>query len=440
MRQLRLVKRLFMDIRPLRESAAFRRLWIGSSLSAIGGQMTTFAVALQVYTFTQSSLAVGGIGLAYAVPAIAFGLFGGSLIDAVDRRKLVLVTSSLQAAVSVAFAVQAFAGLNQLWLLYGLVLLQSLVGAVNAPARRTFLPRLLPAERVPAGVALNMFTMHLSLTVGPVLAGVVTAAGGLKMCYVVDAVSFAGALYGVARLPAMRPEGGTTRPGVRAVADGLRFIRGNRIITGAFLADINATVLGMPFALFPAINAEHFGGAAQTLGLLTAAPAIGGILGTALSGRVVHVARQGRAILVAIVVWGASLAGFGLARSLWLALALLAVAGAADVLSVVFRTSIVQVATPDRYRGRVSAAEFVVGAAVPQLGNFRAGAVGSLTTPAVSALTGGLATIVGAAVIALTLPAFVHYRSQPSPGPTPLDERAPAETADQAGSAVPNAS
>jgi MFS family permease len=404
-----------MDIRPLQESPAFRRLWAGSGLSAIGSQMTTFAVALQVYTLTRSSLAVGAVGLAMAVPALGFGLVGGSVVDAVDRRRLVLVTSGCLAGVSAAFAAQAFAGLGQVWPLYCLVAIQSLLSSVNVPARRTFLARLLPAQRVPAGAALTMLTMHGSVIAGPALAGVVAAAWGLKMCYLIDALSFSAALYGVARLPAMAPEGGPARPGLRSVAEGLRFIRGSRVVTGAFLADMSATILGMPFALFPAINAEHFGGAAQTLGLLTAAPAVGGVIGSALSGPIGQVSRQGRAMLIAGAVWGAGLVGFGLARGLWLALALLTAAGAADVISVVLRTTMVQVATPDRYRGRVSAAEYVVGVGCPQLGNFRAGAVGSLSSPTIAAVSGGIATIVGAALIGLTVPAFVRYRARSSP-------------------------
>ncbi|HEX5401908.1 MAG TPA: MFS transporter [Pseudonocardiaceae bacterium] len=404
-------KRLFMDTRPLRESPAFRRLWLGNSLSSVGSQMTSFAVALQVYTLTHSSAAVGAVGLAIAVPSLTLGLFAGSVVDAVDRRKLVLVGTSCAAVVSALFAAQAFVGLDQVWPLYLLVAIQSVLGSLNGPARRTFLPRLLPANRVPAGAALTMFVMHASIVVGPTLAGVVTAAWGLKVCYLIDALSFTAALYGVGRLPRMPPQDDAKRPGLRAVADSLKFIRGNKVLVGALLADMNATVLGMPFALFPAINAEHFGGAAQTLGLITAGPSIGGVIGMALSGRVVHVARQGRAMLIAGSIWGAGIAGFGLAHNLWLALLMLAIAGAADSTSVVFRTTMIQLATPDGQRGRVSAAESVVGVGCPQLGNFRAGAIGSLTSPAVSAFSGGIGTIIGAAVIGMALPAFTRYRA-----------------------------
>ncbi len=401
--------RLLADITPLRESAAFRRLWIGSTLSSVGSQMTQFAVVLQVYLLTHSPAAVGLLGLVSAVPAIGFGLLGGSIIDAVDRRRLALLTSAVLALTSVAFAAQAFAGLDQLWLLYLLVAVQSLVGSVNGPARQTFLPRLLRAEHVPAGVALSMLTMHLSLVTGPLLAGVLAAAGGLKLCYLVDAISFLAALYGVFRLPPMRPEGGGAKPGVRAVLDGLRFLGRSRVLCGALLADVNATVLAMPMALFPAINDERFGGSPRTLGTFTASIAIGGILGSGLSGPVARVTRQGRAMLVGGAVWGLALAGFGLVDGLVPTLACLLVAGVADVSNVVLRSTIVQVATPDAYRGRVSAAESVVGTSMPELGNFRAGAVGSLTTPGFSAAFGGFAAAAGTLALALAFPALVRY-------------------------------
>ena len=401
---------LFADIRPLRESPDYRRLWLGSALSAVGGQMTTFAVALQVFRISHSSAAVGAVGIAFAVPAIAVGMVGGVLIDSVDRRRLVLLTSSVQALMSVAFAAQAFAGTNALWLLYALTAVQGGVGAINAPARRTFMPRLLSRELMPAGAALSSISGYAAMISGPAIAGAITAGGGLKFCYLIDALSFGAALYGVFRLPPMRPEGHTAQRNLAAVIDGFRFIVDNRALRGAMLADLSATVLAMPIALFPAINAARFGGSPGTLGLLSTAVAVGGLFGSVLSGPVRHVVHPGRAMLVTGSIWGAALAGFGVVGGLPASLTLLAVAGAADVLSVVFRTTIVQLATPDSMRGRTSSTEFVVGAAFPQVGNFRAGLVASASSPAISAVTGGLAAVAGAGLIALTLPAFVRYR------------------------------
>jgi len=401
---------LVADIGPLRESPNYRRLWLGSTLSAVGGQMTTFAVALQVFRISHSSAAVGAVGLAFAVPLITVGMVGGVLIDSVDRRRLVLVTSSVQALVSVAFAAQAFAGSDALWLLYLLTAMQGGVGAIDAPARRTFMPRLLRRELMPAGAALSSISMYAAMISGPALAGVIAAGGGLRLCYLIDAFTFAAALYAVFRLPPMRPEGKGTQRNLGAVIEGLRFIIDNRALRGAMLADLSATVLAMPVALFPAINVDRFGGSPGTLGLLSTAIAVGGLLGSVLSGPVQHVVRPGRAMLFTGCIWGAALAGFGAVNSLPSSLALLAVAGAADVLSVVFRTTIVQLATPDSMRGRTSSTEFVVGAAFPEVGNFRAGLVASASSPGISAVAGGLAAVAGAGLIALTSPALVRYR------------------------------
>jgi MFS family permease len=292
---------------------------------------------------------------------------------------------------------------------------QSALSAVDRPARSTFVPNLLPASQLAAGLALNRLSFQIVLTAGPALAGLITAAPhlGLRACYLIDAVSFTAALYGLARLPPMRPRAGAGRPSPRAVAEGIGFIRRSKVLAGAFLADLNATVFGLPVALFPAINAERFGGDPRTLGLLTAAIGVGGLVSAALSGPVGHVSRQGRAMLVAVAVWGAAFAGFAVAPGLWLTLTLLGVAGAADTFTVVFRGAIVAAVTPDELRGRVMAADYVVGAGGGQLGNLEAGALGSLTSPVISALAGGLVTIAGAIVIGLALPAFTRYRRQP---------------------------
>jgi MFS family permease len=406
--------RLLADVTPVRESAAFRRLWAGATLSAVGSALTSFAVTLQVYDLTRSPVAVGVIGVAEMVPTLAIGLLAGPVIDAIDRRKLVLVTSNCLAAVSAALTAQAYAGLGLVWLLYLLVAVQSAVVAVDRPARSTFLPSLLPATQLPTGLALNRLSFQIMMTAGPALAGLIAAAPhlGLRVCYLLDAASFGAALYGVARLPAMRPHGDATRPGLRAVAAGVSFIRRSQVLAGAFLADLNATVFGFPVALFPAINAERFGGHPAILGLFTAAMGVGGLTSAVFSGPVKHVSRQGLAMLTAVAVWGAAFAGFALASSLWLTLTLLAVAGAADTFTVVFRGTIVQTLPPDEFRGRVMAADYVVGAGGPQAGNLEAGALGSLTSPMISALSGGLVTIAGAIMIGLALPAFTRYRRQ----------------------------
>ncbi|MDQ6601120.1 MAG: MFS transporter [Chloroflexota bacterium] len=410
-----LYRRILADTRPLQESPAYRRLWIGQSLSVIGSRMTSVAVPVQVYALTHSSLAVGMIGLTIAVPLIGLGLLGGSIADAFDRRRLVLITTTLLAVVSLLFALQALLDLRQLWLLYVLIAVQSCLSAIDQPARRTFIPRLLPPDRIPAATALSFLSFHVSNTVGPLVAGTIIAAAGLQTAYVVDAVSFFFSFYGVMRLPAMPPQGGGASPGLRAVAEGLRFVRHQPVIATTLLVDLNATFFGMPFALFPALAATRFGGGAQTVGLLYAAPAIGGVIASACSGPLSHLHHQGRAVLIAVAIWGTAIAGFGATKLLWLGVILLAVAGAADVVNGVFRTTIIQVNTPDALQGRVNSVGFVVGAGGPHLGDVESGVVASVISPVFSAVSGGLASVAGVVLLGLIRPAFARYDARNGP-------------------------
>jgi MFS family permease len=436
--------RLLTDITPLRESPAFRRIWLGSMLSGIGSAMTTFAVMLQVYDLTRSSAAVGGIGLAQFIPLLLISLPGGTLADRVDRRRLVLAVTVGQTAISaVLFALAAVGGAS-LWALYALVAAGSALGAINAPARRTFIPRLVPQGQLSAAIALNRIIFQVTMIAGPSLAGVVAAGAGLRGCYLVDVVSFAGSLWGVGRMPAMPPQapaaardggdstgktgaGKHTRPrsGLALTLDGLAFIRRTPVLCGAFLADVNATFFGLPVSLFPAINAERFGGSPRTLGLFVTAVGVGGLVSAVFAGPLKHLPRHGLVMLTCVAVWGAGFALFAVAPTLWLTLLALALAGLADTFTVVVRGIIVQEVTPDEFRGRVNAADFLVGAGGGDLGSLEAGLVGSLTTPVISALSGGLLTVVGALAIGAALPGFRRYRSAaPAAAPAPASTTA----------------
>jgi MFS family permease len=413
------VTRLLPDVRPAQENPAFRRLLVGGLLSTVGSAMTDFAISLQVWDMTRSSFAVGAIGLTF-IPVIILGLLGGSIADHVDRRRLVLIATACLTAVSGLLAVQAFARFDQLWLLYVLVTIQSMVRAISSPARRTFVPRLLPPERLRAGIALQTLSGRITMLAGPALAGVVAGVWGLRMCYAIDTVSFSASLYATARLPRMDvgEAGKAARRSLRLVAEGLRYIRRSPVLTAAFLTDLDAMLLGLPVALFPALNTEHFGGRPQTLGLLTASVGVGGILTAVLSGPTARARWHGRGMLAGTMIWGAAIAGFGLTRSLPLALVLLAVAGAADTLTVTFRSSMVQTVTPDKLRGRVSSVEYIIGAGAG-FGNVEAGTVASLTSPAFSAVSGGIGCFVGAIGVALAFPAFRRYHAQSTDAPSP---------------------
>lgn len=404
----------FLDLTPLRVHPVWRRLWVGTSASVLGSTMSAFAVAWVVWETTRSTAWVGVTALVQAVPLVVFALVGGTVADAVDRRRLVLVARVGQLACALGLAVVVLAGPSSIWPLLVLVGLQSTAGALGAPAARTFAPRLLPPEHLPAGLALQHVSFQVGMLVGPALAGLLTGLWGVGVCFVVDAATFVVALHGVWGLPPMRPldegAGAPARPGARAVLDGVRLVRRTPVLGGAFATDLAATLLAMPVSLFPAVNAERLGGAPQTLGLLTSALAVGGVSASVLSGRFTRAPHPGRVMAASAATWGLALAVFGVAQQLWLVLLALAVAGVADTVSVVTRATLVQVATPDVYRGRVSAMDHLVGAGGPDLGNLRGGLVASVSSTGVAAASGGLLAAALVALVAWRVPEVRRFR------------------------------
>ncbi len=412
------VKQRLLDVRPLRVSAAYRRLWVGTSLSALGGQIASVAVLFQVWEMTHSPVWTGAVGLARAVPLVVLGLAGGALADAVDRRSLVRWTMVAQVVTALGLAVQALLGLESLAVLLLLVATQAAFGALGAPAQRTFPVRLLGRELVAAGIALQHLSFQVAMLAGPALAGLILGQWGLTPPYLVQAVAFLAALYAVVRLPAMPPTGPASGRGPRAVVEGMRYIVRRPVLSGLYATDLVATLLAMPIALFPVINEERFGGSPETLGLFLSAVAVGGMLAGLASGTVTRSDRPGAVQLWAAGVWGGALAVFGLVGPLGLALAALVVSGAADTISVISRGAAVQLATPDSHRGRVTSVEHVIGVAGPELGNFRAGVVAGATSAAAAATSGGLACLVGIVVVAATNRPLREFRiSRDIPAP-----------------------
>lgn len=383
---------------------------MGQTLSGIGAQVTAVAVPIQIYGQTHSSLAVGLTGLASGIPLVAVGLLGGLIADRVERRGLVLITSSCLSLASVGLLIQAWLDLRSTLLLYALVAIQSCLFALDAPARRTFTPRLLPAERLLAASALNQFSFQGSVMLGPLLAGFLVAWAGLPAAYLFDVASFAAAIWGIFGLPRMMPDG-DARPGLRAALDGFRFVAGSPILAAMALTDTAAMLFGMPRALFPALAALRFGGGATTVGMLYAAIAVGGVAASVVSGPLARVRRQGAVVALAAGTWGLATALFALTTCLPLALALLAVAGACDLASVVLRQTMQLVLTPDALRGRVGAFGFAVGSVGPRLGDVESGLVAAAFSPVVSAVSGGVACVLCVALLAWRLPAIRRYRA-----------------------------
>jgi hypothetical protein len=395
-------------------------LWIGQSLAAIGTQLTVVTVGLQVYALTSSTFAVGLVGIFALVPLVGLGLYGGSLVDAHDRRRVALYASVALWVLAIVIAAQAWAHLDSVGLLYGLVALQSAAFAVNNPARSAIVPGIVARDMLPAANALSGTTNAVALTVGPLLAGILVGAWGFQAAYTVDAVTFVAALVGVYGLPAMPPEvlAGSRRPGLRSVLEGIRFLGTRPNIRMTFLVDLCAMVFAMPRVLYPALGAAELGGGARTVGILGAGFAVGSVLAGLFSGPLGAVRRQGAVVIACVAVYGASVAAFGLVlvlvpqgvdAKLVLCVCLLAVSGAADAVSSVFRGTILQVATPDALRGRLQGVFIVVVAGGPRLGDLVLGSAASGLGEGMAALAGGTACVVAVLALARWQRRFLRY-------------------------------
>ena len=418
---LTLLRRAAIDVTPLRH-VHFRRIFTGNAVATIGFQVTAVAVPVQVYDLTRSSFWVGVLGLVGLVPLIVFGLWGGAVADAVDRRKLLLISATATWVVTLGLLAQALLGLDSLVLIMVLVGIQSAAFAVTSPTRNAILPRLLDRSEVPAANTLNFTVTNVGTVAGPLLAGVIIAKwGGFPVAYATDALLFTVALYAAARLPPLPPlarGAHLPRPGLRSVIDGLRFIGSRPVLFMSFAVDIIAMVFAMPRALFPEVAEDRFGGP-SAVGWLFAAISIGAVIGGLSSGWIGRVHRQGVALTVAIVGWGAAVALAGLGRTLWVTVALLAVAGAADLVSAVLRQTILQVYAPDEMRGRLQGVFVVVVAGGPRLGDLRAGSTATWAGTTASWAGGGF---VCAALVLLALlnKRLRHYdTAENTPTPTP---------------------
>jgi MFS family permease len=398
------------DLQPLRFSAHYRRLWAGVTVSQLGQQMTAVAVAYQVWSLTKSSFAVGLVGAFSVVPLIVFGLYGGTLSDRFDRRMVAIVASTGLWLLSLVLVGQAVLGLDQVWLLYVVTGAQSACFAVNNPARQTIVPRLLPPRLLPAANALTTLSFNLGFTVGPLAGGaLISLSGGFTLPYAVDAVTFLAALYALWRLPPVPPEHIVRQSGLRAMLEGFRFLRARTNVLMTFLVDMCAMILAQPRALFPELADTVYGGGARTLGLLQAAPAIGSIVAGLTSGWLGRVHRQGLAIVLCVIGYGASVAAFGLAGSLWVGVFFLALSGAFDMVSAAFRSTILQVAAPDEMRGRLQGVFIVVVAGGPRVGDLTAGTMGSLLGPTAAVVAGGFACMAATSALAVKYPGFARY-------------------------------
>lgn len=424
------LRSLFADTRPL-ENPHFRRLWAANIVTMIGAQLSVVAVPAQIYEITRSSAYVGLTGVFGLVPLVVFGLWGGALADAMDRRRLLLFTTAGMIITSALFWVQAALGLNNVWLVLALFSVQQACFAVNQPTRAAVVPRLIPSTQLPAANSLNMTVFQFGGIAGPLVGGALIPIVGLSWLYLVDTFCLLATVWAVLKLPALPPDRGddeaaVTRrrvPGIRSVLEGFAYLRHHKVLLMSFVVDLIAMVFGMPRALFPQVAHENFGGplaGGLAFALLFAAIPAGSVMGGIFSGWVSRVQRQGLAVVVCIAVWGLAMVGFGLGigfadparpdSMLVLAVAMLVIGGAADMASAAFRQSMLQDAASDAVRGRLQGVFTVVVAGGPRVADVAHGSVAALAGAAATTAGGGVAVVVGVVLAALLVPAFVRYR------------------------------
>jgi MFS family permease len=403
-----LLVRIAVDIRPLRESRDFRRLWFGTGISAIGSQITTVAIPFQVYGETRSTLLVGLLGIAAILPLLVVPIYGGAVADAVDRRRMLLLSDLALLAVTGALVVNALLPSPSVWFLFVAEALGTAAYGFQRPARNALTPRLVRDDQLLAAIAVEDVVFTLARVAGPVMAGVLISVIGLEGAYAIDMATFAASLGAIWLLPPVPPAPDADRPSLKSILDGFRYVRRRNVLLGIFVVDTNAMIFGFPRALFPAF-AEKLGGGAGVLGLLYAATSAGAFVASLTSGWMMTIRRQGLAVCVAAAAWGVAIVLVGFAEAVWFALLFLAVAGAADFVSAILRSNILLTVTPDSMRGRLSGIELAQVAGAPELGNVEAGIVASLTSVRASIVSGGILTVVGTVGVALALPALVRY-------------------------------
>jgi MFS family permease len=404
---------LLPDTAPLRESRSFRLLWIGQLISLSGSQLRLVALPYQIFLLTGSSFAVGLIGVFQAVPLLLLSLFGGVIADAVDRRRLLLITQVGLAAVSLSLAIATQAGVATVPLLYVLTAVGACFSALDNPTRASLAPTLVERRLIRAAMALNQTIFQFALVFGSVLAGIIIARFGLAGAYWIDVGSFAAAFIMVWLMRTPPRVVAERQPVLRSLLEGVRYLGVTRILLATMSLDFLATFFGSPRALFPYYADRVFHVGPEGLGLLYASMGAGALVAAVASGWTARVQRQGLTVLVAVAVWGLSIALFGVLDERWfvLALVLLAVANGADAVSSIFRGTILQLIVPDALRGRLNAINIMFVLGGPQLGQFESGAVAALWSPMASVVSGGVACVASVVAVAAWIPEIVRYRA-----------------------------
>lgn len=407
------MRRFVIDLTPLRTSRDFRAVFTAGMITSLGSMVTYVALPFQVAELTDSYVAVGLIGLAEVVPLIFFGLYGGALADAVDRRRMVLGTEMSASVIIAALLVNSLLPEPQVWVLFLCAMLLAANSGLQRPSLDAITPRVVPHDQLAAAGALNTLRWNFGSITGPAIGGVLLASGGAATAYAIDLISFIASIAIMWRLSPIRPLTETQRrPSLAPVIEGMRYAISRRDLLGTYLVDLAAMVFAFPYALFPFLAEEL--GATWALGLLYAAGSVGGLIVTVTSGWVNRVHRHGRAIVLAASAWGVSigLAGFALGAgpaSLWLILLMLACAGGADMVSGIFRGLMWNQTIPDEVRGRMAGIEMLSYSIGPLLGQVRASTMAAATSLRFSLAGGGLLCVIAVAAVAIAVPPLWRY-------------------------------
>jgi MFS family permease len=396
-----------IDLGPLRRHRDFRLLFVGQGTSFLGSMITFVALPYQVYQLSGSSLMVGLLGLAELCPLLVTALLGGLLADARDRRRMLQLTELSLAAASAVLLLNATLPNPQLWLLFVVAATMAGLDGLQRPSLDALEPRLVDRDEIPAASAISSFRFTIGMIVGPAVGGILITTVGLAATYGIDVVTFLVSLSMLRLMRAAPPPAAPAEISLASIVEGVRYASRNQVLVGTYAVDMVAMFFGMPMALYPAF-AQEFGGAG-VLGLMYAAPSVGSMLATVTSGWTGHVHRHGAAVCLAAAAWGLAICGAGLAPNLALVLLGLAVAGSADMISGIFRSTIWNQTIPDELRGRLAGIEQVSYSSGPLLGNVESGVVASLAGVRASIVSGGLLCVAGVAVAAMALPAFWRY-------------------------------
>ena len=406
----RRLRHVAIDIRPLRRHRDFRLLFAGQSVSFLGSMVTFVAIPFQVYELTGSTLAVGLLAAVELVPILAAALLGGALADAYDRRRLVILSEAGLMVCAGALLANALLTEPKVWVLFVVSAAMAGLDSIHRPALEAMAPRLVDRDELTAEAALSSLRMNVGMVVGPAFAGLLIAGVGLPSTYGVDVGTYTVSLALLAFMRAMPPPERAQRPSLAGIVEGFRYAASRPVLIGTYVVDIVAMVFGMSEALFPAF-ADEFGGPAM-LGLLFTAPAVGAILATLTSGWTSRIHRHGLAVILAAAGWGVAVIGFGLAPGVVVALVCLALAGASDMISGIFRSTIWNQTIPDHLRGRLAGIELISYSSGPLLGNIESGAVAAGFGVRASAVSGGILCVLGVGGVAAALPRFRRYDSR----------------------------